>query len=643
MNKTEAPVTRRSASYPADSAPVDLAGGRESGAIGSSGWQPPGIPERFEVVSEIGRGGMGIVYKARDVETDEIIALKLLKPEVASDPRMREDLRQEVCLARRVTHKNVCRIHEFHRSTVASCISMEFVNGETLLSKLQRDGALSSGGSIRIARQICAGLREAHARGIIHRDLKPANIMIDQYGVVKIMDFGIARHALGSGHLTQTIAGTPEYMAPEQIELRPIGPRTDIYSLGLLLYEMVTGSSAFSGDNSIAIALKQLRESPERPSRLVSTVSPGFEAIILKCLRKNPESRFQSVDHLDTSLAKVLANGASTGPAASIGINPIAIAKQGLDKWFIVRPHLVRYSLALKHIADYLIQTQYRDSMKWFNRPMVSRPGQALPKNRLVSITAVAIATLLGIGVIALVANEHVDRNIANAETQPSEAAKDLKPAVPPVLALSSEPIATGGAAENAMPQDSERVGDTNLGSNVSPTGDSSGTPPPSDASLQLYQSKTKTSKLRAESAPSAARNKAANKKVQVSTAAARPSSADQSASLVEGSAGTIAVTTPQPVIATAAASSSPETAAGTLSSTIETYLEVGTFKDAAWADRAVEKLTELGFHAVCVHKTILWKLQSYHVEVGPYTTSEDVQGAQKHLTEQGFRSHVIK
>ena len=151
-----------------------------------------GIPGRFKILSQIGNGGMGIVYKVRDLETGEIVALKLLKPEIASDPRMREELRKEVCLARKVTHKNVCRIHEFYRSDAASCISMEFVGGETLLSRLRRAGALPVRDSIEITRQICAGLREAHAHGIVHRDLKPANIMIDPAGVVKIMDFGIA-------------------------------------------------------------------------------------------------------------------------------------------------------------------------------------------------------------------------------------------------------------------------------------------------------------------------------------------------------------------------------------------------------------------------------------------------------------------
>src|ERR1700693_5841548 len=160
---------------------------------------------------------MGIVYKVRDLETGEIVALKMLKPGIASDQAMQENLRKEVCLARKVTHKNVCRIHEFNRSNGGGCISMEFVEGERLLSKLRRVGALPPGEAVEIARQICAGLREAHVQGIVHRDLKPANIMVDRSGNVKIMDFGIARQFQGTGRITGTLAGTPAYMAPEQV------------------------------------------------------------------------------------------------------------------------------------------------------------------------------------------------------------------------------------------------------------------------------------------------------------------------------------------------------------------------------------------------------------------------------------------
>src|ERR1700681_2633075 len=191
------------------------------------------IPPRYEVLSQIGTGGMGIVYKVRDLETGEIVALKILKPEIASDPDVQENFKRELCLARKITHKNVCRIHEFNRLTGTAYTSMEFVEGESLLSRLYRVGSLPLTEALEIARQICAGLREAHAQGIVHRDLKPANIMLDRNGTVKIMDFGIARMAQRDGPMTGTIVGTPAYMAPEQAELKPVSSCTDISALGL--------------------------------------------------------------------------------------------------------------------------------------------------------------------------------------------------------------------------------------------------------------------------------------------------------------------------------------------------------------------------------------------------------------------------
>ena len=263
---------------------------------------PANIPSRYEVLSQVGMGGTGMVYKVRDLETQEIVALKILKPGIAADPAMQENLRREVRLARKVTHKRVCRIHEFSRSNGAAYISMEFVEGETLLSTLRRLGRLPLDQALQIARQICAGLHEAHLHGIVHRDLKPANIMVEPSGDVKIMDFGIARLSQGNGQMTGTIAGTPAYMAPEQVELKPVGAPADIYALGLVLYEMVTGIPAFAGDTPIAVALKQVRELPRPPREIIPDLPAHIESIILKCLQKDPAERFQSVDELEAAL-----------------------------------------------------------------------------------------------------------------------------------------------------------------------------------------------------------------------------------------------------------------------------------------------------------------------------------------------------
>jgi len=265
---------------------------------------PSGLPSRYKVLSRVGSGGMGIVYKAHDTETDEIVALKTLKPGIGDAPAMQEDLRREVCLARKVTHKNVCRIHELSRSNGVPFISMEFVEGESLLSRLRRMGALPWHDVLNLGQQICAGLREAHMQGIVHTDLKPANIMMDRSGSVKIMDFGIAQPLQSAGLGKSTLCGTPAYMAPEQVELKRLDARTDIYALGLLLYEMVTGTSPFEGESPMTVAAKQLREVPERPRERTPELPVDAEAVILKCLEKEPAERFQSVDELWAALRK---------------------------------------------------------------------------------------------------------------------------------------------------------------------------------------------------------------------------------------------------------------------------------------------------------------------------------------------------
>src|SRR5262245_52091707 len=196
--------------------------------------QAPQLGSRYEVLEEVGRGGMGVVFRARDRETDDIIALKVLRTDIAADRQMIDRFKTELKLSRRVTHRNVCRIYDINRVGAQTYISMEYVRGESLRRVLNRLGNLNIRKATDIIRQICSGLREAHNQGIIHRDLKPENIMLDEVGNVKIMDFGIARLASGWNKLTDGLVGTPAYMSPEQAEGREIDVRSDIYSLGLV-------------------------------------------------------------------------------------------------------------------------------------------------------------------------------------------------------------------------------------------------------------------------------------------------------------------------------------------------------------------------------------------------------------------------
>jgi serine/threonine protein kinase len=256
---------------------------------------------RYEILREAGHGSVGNVYKARDRETGETVALKLLKPEIASDQAMMDRFKNELLFARKITHKNVCRVYEFNRVAGIAYTSMEFVEGESLRSVLNRFGGLPQRKTTDLALQICSGLKEAHAQGIVHRDLKPENVMIDGQGNVKIMDFGIARSMEAGTRLTGSMVGTPAYMAPEQVAGKPVDYRTDIYSLGLILYEVFTGVPAFSADNSIAVAVKQMHEDPPPPHEIEPSVPVATERVILKCLEKDPAKRFQSIADLESN------------------------------------------------------------------------------------------------------------------------------------------------------------------------------------------------------------------------------------------------------------------------------------------------------------------------------------------------------
>jgi serine/threonine protein kinase len=262
------------------------------------------LAARYEILDTLGEGGMGMVYRVRDRETSEILALKLLRPEIARDPAMMERFKNEILLAHRITHKNVCRIYDFNRVGDLAYFTMEYVDGESLRAYLKRAGKLTPERTIDLARQIAAGLTEAHAQGVVHRDLKPENVMLGRDGLVKLLDFGIAR-ALGSDTATtRTIMGTPEYMAPEQSQGKPVDQRVDLYALGLILYESLTGRRAFSGATPVEVALKQLKEKPLPPKKFLPSVPPHLEAVVLRCLEKEPPRRFASAAELQRALAQ---------------------------------------------------------------------------------------------------------------------------------------------------------------------------------------------------------------------------------------------------------------------------------------------------------------------------------------------------
>ncbi|MDH5385787.1 MAG: protein kinase, partial [Candidatus Aminicenantes bacterium] len=258
---------------------------------------------RYQIIEELGKGGMGRVYKVLDKEVNAKVALKLIKPEIASDKKTIERFRNELKIARDISHKNVCRMYDLGKEEGAYYITMEYVSGEDLKSFIRRAGFLSPGKAISIANQVCEGLIEAHRLGVVHRDLKPQNIMIDKEGNARIMDFGIARSLRAKGITgSGVMIGTPEYMSPEQVDGKEADQRADIYSLGVILYEMVTGRVPFEGDTPFSIGVKQKSEIPRPPKELNEQIPEDLNRVILKCMEKEKEKRHQSVGELHSEL-----------------------------------------------------------------------------------------------------------------------------------------------------------------------------------------------------------------------------------------------------------------------------------------------------------------------------------------------------
>jgi len=262
--------------------------------------------KRYQIIEELGQGGMGKVYRALDKELNEEVALKLIRSEIATDDRTLARFRNELKNARKISHKNVGRMHELMEYEGAYYISMEYIPGQDLKSLLRQTGKQTLDTVVSIAKEICEGLSAAHQIGIIHRDLKPSNIMIDRKGDAKIMDFGIAR-SLESKGITGAgmMIGTPEYMSPEQVEGEEADQRSDIYSLGVIIYEMVTGRVPFWGDTPLSIAYKHKHTIPQHPGEIIRQIPEELSILIMKCLKKDKEKRFQSAEEVRAELEKI--------------------------------------------------------------------------------------------------------------------------------------------------------------------------------------------------------------------------------------------------------------------------------------------------------------------------------------------------
>jgi eukaryotic-like serine/threonine-protein kinase len=308
-----------------------------AGSAGTSRTLEPGrmLGNRYEILQLLGEGGMGAVYKARDRELDRLVALKIIRPELAQNADALHRFKQELILARQVTHRNVIRIFDLGEADGVKFITMEYIDGRDLKSLLREKGKFPPAEVTGVIEQICRALEAAHMEGVIHRDLKPQNVMVDAQGKASVMDFGIARSMeIGSGGMTQTgaLVGTPEYMSPEQAKGEKVDARSDLFSLGIIFYELLTGNSPYKADTAMQSLYKRTVEPARPPIELISDIPQELSDIVLHCLEIDKTKRFGTATEILEDLAlwrgvrPGTAAGRARGPTATVAAPPVPAA-----------------------------------------------------------------------------------------------------------------------------------------------------------------------------------------------------------------------------------------------------------------------------------------------------------------------------
>jgi len=354
-----------------------------SGSI-DHGRFPPGtlLGGRYRIVGRLGRGGMGEVFRADDLKIGQSVALKFLPGDVDRDPARLTQLHTEVRMARQVSHPNVCRVYDIDEVDGHTFLSMEYVDGEDLASLLRRIGRFPQDRGLEIARQVCAGLAAAHERGVVHRDFKPANVMVDGAGKVRVTDFGLA------GVSGESIrAGTPAYMAPEQLSGAEVTVRSDIYALGLVLYEIFTGQRALEGRNLAELINRREQSGITPPSSLVKDLDPDIEDGIMRCLRPEPEARPASA----LAVAAALPGGDPLAAALAAGEtpSPAMVAAAGMSDAMNARH--VWMGAAWIACALILVLASYQRILL-INRVPIPKPPDALEDRAQVALAKLGYA-----------------------------------------------------------------------------------------------------------------------------------------------------------------------------------------------------------------------------------------------------------
>lgn len=356
---TPLPVSLETLNEPGAAEDWSVAGAPPAGVTASGGELKEGtiLAGRYEILKLLGQGGMGAVYKARDIDLDRTVALKIIRPELAKNPQILRRFKQELILARQVTHKNVIRIFDLGQSDGIKFITMDFVEGQDLRSLLHEKGKFPPEQAARIMLQISRALEAAHGEAVIHRDLKPQNIMLDKKGRVYVMDFGIARSAYLPG-MTQTgaLIGTPEYMSPEQARGENLTERSDLFSLGVIFYELLTGKSPYPGDAALATLWKRLQEKPKPPIEVDPTVPKPLSDIVMRALEIDAEKRWACAHDLAQQIEIWL------GPSA------------GGSMVFLPAPRLAYWKLGSAAVAVLLVAGLVAFRLKSPSKPKPPHP-----------------------------------------------------------------------------------------------------------------------------------------------------------------------------------------------------------------------------------------------------------------------------